>query len=94
MIKEILKFIFIILFLSLLNISYSFSEIIKKFDFKGNKRISSETIKVFIPFKIDDEINENDINLILKNLYETNFFKNVRVTLDNGRLLITLEKIQ
>ncbi len=92
MIKEILKSIFIILFLSLLNISYSFSEIIKKFDFKGNKRISSETIKVFIPFKIDDEINENDINLILKNLYETNFFKNVEVKIDNNIVLVTVEE--
>ena len=60
MIKEILKSIFIILFLSLLNISYSFSEIIKKFDFKEKKRISAETIQVFIPFKLNDEINENE----------------------------------
>ena len=28
----------------------------------------------------------------MKNLYETNFFKDVQVTLDNGRLLITLEE--
>ena len=92
MIKKILKSTIFIIILSLVNITYSFAEIIKKFEFKGNERISAETIKVFIPFKLNDEINENGINLILKNLYETNFFKDVQVTLDNGRLLITLEE--
>ena len=92
MIKKILKSTIFIIILSLVNITYSFAEIIKKFEFKGNERISAETIQVFIPFKLNDEINENGINLILKNLYETNFFKDVQVTLDNGRLLITLEE--
>ena len=29
--------------------------------------------------KLNDEINEKKLNKILKNLYETNFFKNVSV---------------
>ena len=35
---------------------------------------------MFSNVKINDDINdENELNKILKNLYETNFFKNVSV---------------
>ena len=44
MIKKILKSTIFIIILSLVNI-YSFAEIIKKFEFKGNERISAETIQ-------------------------------------------------
>ena len=40
--------------------------------------------------KINDDINENDINNLLKNLYETNFFKNLEIKLDNSILKISV----
>ena len=90
--RKFLKSIFTVLFISLLNTAVSFSEIIKKFSFEGNERISAETIKVFIPFKINDEIDENGINLILKNLYETNFFKDINVSINNNNLLVIVKE--
>ena len=54
----------------------------------GNDRISNETIIMFSGAKKLNEIENDDINKILKNLYETNFFENVSVTLNNKTLLI------
>ena len=54
----------------------------------GNDRISSETIIMFSGAKNLNDIENDDINKILKNLYETNFFENVSVTLNNKTLLI------
>ena len=45
MIKKILKSTIFIIILSLVNITYSFAEIIKKFEFKGNERILMKLLK-------------------------------------------------
>ena len=37
---------------------------------------------------IDDDINESDLNMIIKKLYETNFFKNINLILINNVLKI------
>ena len=39
----------------------------------GNKRISDETIMVFSAIQKDEDLDENSLNLILKNLYKTGF---------------------
>ena len=40
----------------------------------GNKRISKESIIVFGKIDLNKDYNQVDLNLILKNLYETQFF--------------------
>ena len=61
-IKILLKsFFFITIILS----SYGYSEIVNKIEIIGNDRISNETIKLFIPIKIKDEINDVKLNKIL-----------------------------
>ena len=40
----------------------SFSEIVKKIEIVGNERIPIETINMLSDVKINDDINENDIN--------------------------------
>ena len=81
------KLIFIILlFLS----SKAFSETISKIEINGNDRISDETIKLFISVDVNDEINEIKLNDILKELYDTNFFKNISVNFDNQILSINV----
>ena len=54
-----------------------------KIEVLGNDRISDETIKLFISVNINDDINDDKLNKILKDLYETNFFENVSLKLDN-----------
>ena len=53
--------------------SFAYAETIKEVDIKGNDRISKK-ILMFSEIDIGDDINKNNINDILKNLYKTNFF--------------------
>ena len=80
------SFFLIFLFLS----THAFSEILNKIEINGNDRISDETIKLFTSVNVNDEINDNKLNNILKNLYETNFFKDVSVKFENQTLSINV----
>ena len=91
MYKLILKLVYIILFFTL-SISVSIADIIKDIKVKGNQRISAPTIILFSKAKINQSVDEEDINFYLKNLYETNFFKNVTLTLENNILLINVDE--
>ena len=85
MLKKINLFVVIIcLYFGSSSSSKSFEEII----ITGNDRISKQTIIMFSGIeKIKQKENIN-INKILKNLYETNFFENVSVSLDGKNLKI------
>ena len=86
MINTTMKLIF--LFLANLVIAKPINELI----IKGNERISSETIKVFSGFNKGDDVNQNDLNDIIKSLYETNFFENVTIEIVNKNLIITVKE--
>jgi len=81
-------FILIYFFLSL-NLS---AEIVQKVKVKGNDRISQETIKVYGEIILNKDYSNFDINKILKNLYTTNFFEDVKIFLNNGVLNITVKE--
>ena len=67
-----------------------FAEIIKNININGNKRISNESIIVFGDIKVNANYSESDLNFILKNLYETNFFNEVKLNIKNNTLNIDL----
>ena len=81
----------IILFLLLFQ-TYSNAEVLKELKVTGNTRISSETIFVYGDIVLNKNINNEDINKILKNLYSTNFFKDVEINFINGVLNIKVEE--
>jgi outer membrane protein insertion porin family len=68
------------------------SEILKDINIQGNQRISDETIKMFGNVKIQDNLNLNEIDKILKNIYDSNFFEDVQVTLSNNILNIYVKE--
>ena len=84
------KLIFKFLLISTLFISNSLSEVITKIDISGNQRISNETISVIGKISKGKSFNDNDLNNVLKNLYESNFFRDIKISVDNGTLKITL----
>lgn len=83
--KSLIYSIIIILFFW---ISSTQSEIVKNIVIEGNNRISDETILMFSKININQEININTLNSITKNLYDTNFFDNISVSMDNNILKI------
>ena len=68
------------------------SEIIKKIQVDGNQRVSSETIKIFTKIELNEDLNVNQLNEILKNLYSTNFFSNVEINIDKNILYISVKE--
>ena len=64
------------------------SQIVKEIKVNGNERVAKETIILFSTVKIDEEINEDKFNLILKELYNTNYFKNISLKIENNILFI------
>jgi len=64
------------------------AEVINQIIIKNNNRISIETIKTYGDIKIGIDYSSNDLNKILKNLYETNFFKNIKLDIANNVLTI------
>ena len=83
-----IKFFALIIFL--FSATFSYAEIVKEIIIDGNDRVNSETIKIFGKVKVGDNLDKNDLNEILKNLYETNFFQNVDLSLNNSILKINL----
>ena len=81
------KFLHINVFLILLA-NISFAETIKSISIDGNKRISKESIIVFGNIIVNNDYNQNELNLLLKDLYITNFFKDIKLTLKNNVLTI------
>ncbi len=86
--KSILILIFTLLFNSL-----AVADIIKDIKINGNERIPDETILMFADINENDEINDEKINNILKDLYDSNFFNNVSVSYNKNILTINLEEL-
>ena len=87
MLKSILKIFIFWLILLQPTFSENFNEVL----IEGNERISDETIKVFSQLSNNDKsFDEDSLNLILKDLYETGFFKDVSVKIENAKLIITV----
>ena len=89
-----LKLFFIYLFFVLFSSNnFVLAEIVKNIDVKGNERISSETILMFSDVSINDDVDNQKTNEILKNLYESNFFENISVSITNNNLLINVVEL-
>ena len=70
----------------------SLSEILKKIEITGNKRISSETIIIFSEVKINDQMNKSKLDKVIKNLFQTNFFRNISLNFENQILFLNVEE--
>jgi outer membrane protein insertion porin family len=88
--NNLLKVLILSAFVLVVFVYNSHSEIIKNIRITGNERITNETLLTFLPPLLNKEVTDSDINSITKNLYETNFFKDVTVKLEKDLLLINV----
>ena len=84
MFKKIIKLNLLLLFFGTISIA----EIISNINVNGNKRLSNESIIVFTKVELNTDYDTNELNLIIKNLYETNFFKKISLKIENNTLII------
>jgi outer membrane protein insertion porin family len=89
--KSIKIFILAIL-LNYFPLSFSNSEIINQIKIEGNKRITDEIILMFSGIDVGKDVTSSSINKVIKNLYETNFFNNVSVVLEDNLVLIIVDE--
>ena len=85
-----LKFFFHLIIISIFFTLSSYSKNYEKITINGNERISDETILVFSDIPNNKTLDENSINQILKKLYESGFFKDVTVKIENNNLTISV----
>ena len=89
---KLIKVLSYTILLNFLFLSLSHSGILKEIKINGNERITDEIISMFSDIELGQDVKNSDINNIIKNLYETNFFNNVSVTLNNGIILINVDE--
>jgi outer membrane protein insertion porin family len=86
------KIIFLTKIFLFILINSVYAEKIEKIIITGNERISTETIIIFAEINLDEDINENKLNLILKNLYKTNYFEDVKISITNNTINVLVSE--
>jgi len=86
------KIIFFSLLLIILSTKLVYSETIKKIDVSGNDRLAKETVILFSELNVNDNIYSDDLNNAFKKLFETDYFKDIKISFNNGYLKIDVEE--
>ena len=86
--KSLLKKILLTFFLLLFINQPANTEIIKKIEIIGNDRLAEETIILFSELNVNDDIYSEDLNNAFKKMYETDYFKDIKVSFNKGYLKI------
>ena len=88
MLKRFLTYTFFLLFSSNILSATTVSNV----EINGNERITKETIILFGQIDLNNEINDNELNTILKNLYETNFFEDIKLKIIDQTLIVNVKE--
>ena len=68
------------------------AEIINEVEIEGNNRISNSNIILFGNIELNEDYDNNKINRTLKNLYETDFFEKINISIKNNILIIKVQE--
>ena len=85
-----LIYTFLLIFILIPNISNA--EIVNSIKVEGNKRVSSDTIIMFSEIKLGEKFTSNESNRVLKNIYESNFFSDVKINLSGDKLIVKVKE--
>ena len=83
---KILYFIILFTFYSFL----SSAEIINDVVINNNKRITKETIISLGNIKVGSNYEKSDLDRVLKNLYNSDFFSDIKISVENNKLTISI----
>ena len=68
------------------------AEIINDIKLENNIRVSKESIIAFGNIKLGKNYSETEINQILVDLYNTNFFSDIKLKIENNILIINVKE--
>ncbi len=86
-----LHFCFLIIFQFFSSFS-TYADQIKNIIINGNQRVANETIIMFSNLEIGSNLNENILNNSLKDLYNTNYFSDVKIFNNEGVISIDVKE--
>ncbi len=73
-------------------LSTSHAVIISDIKINNNTRISKETIITYGNIKTNKDYSQKELNNIVKDLYDTNFFKKISIKIDGETLVLNVEE--
>ena len=82
--------IFLLLLLFIFNSANA--EVIKNIKIENNDRVSKESIIAFGNIKLGSDYNDTQINKILNDLYDTNFFEDIKIKVESSTLIIYVQE--
>ena len=85
-----IKFLILIFVIKFLSITSTLSEQLKSIDVVGNDRLADETIILFSDLVVGQNIDANTINNTFKTLFDTDYFKDLKINFNSGILIITV----
>jgi outer membrane protein insertion porin family len=86
------KFLQINLILFFISFTFLYANEIEDLSVLGNQRISKETIQVLGKIKLNKNFDTTEINDVLKNLYSTDFFEDIKIEVKNKILVIAVKE--
>ena len=89
---KLIKIFILAILLNYFSLSVSNSEVVNQIKIEGNKRITDEIILMFSGINVGEDITSSEVNGIIKDLFETNFFNNVSVVFENNLVSITVDE--
>tara|TARA_B100000963_G_scaffold328406_1_gene316880 strand:- start:4739 stop:6976 length:2238 start_codon:yes stop_codon:yes gene_type:complete len=87
-----MKYILILITFLLFLVNTSHAVVVKDFKVKNNERITKETIITYGDIRLDKDYSQKELNKIIKDLYDTNFFKRISITIDGQTLVLDVEE--
>ncbi len=87
--KHIIYFVIIYL---LIFFNKAYAKIYTEINVSGNERLTLETITMFSGLNIKNEIELQDLNNAVKNLYKTNYFKDIKITIIEDIIQIDIKE--
>ncbi len=87
-----IKFYTLLFIIKFFLITSALSEQLKSIVVEGNDRLADETIILFTNLKIGEDIDTNIINNTFKNLFQTDYFKDLKINFNSGKLNITVKE--
>ena len=83
-----MRYLFIILLTLNIFYNHAYSDVINNIEVKNNDRITKESIITFSGIELGKDYSQDQLNDILSDLYETNFFSDIKLNLDGDTLIV------
>ncbi len=87
-----MKYLFLVLLILKFALTNAFSDVINDIKVKNNNRITKETIITFGGIEIGKDYSQEQLNNILLDLYNTNFFSDIKFEIKDNVLIVKVEE--